>query len=90
MRIDSFDDSAINLLVYCFTKSAEFGDYLLAKENLVKNIITAVGGAGSSFAFPSRSIYVEAASNASPETFTPATRDKNPEPASMGDPTTDK
>jgi MscS family membrane protein len=70
VRIDSFGDSAINMLVYCFTKSAEYGDYLEAKEDLVIGIKAAVERAGSTFAYPSRSIYVEAASTSGPDSFT--------------------
>lgn len=69
VRIDSFDKSAINMLVYCFTKSAEYGEYLEAKEKLVIGIKDAVEHAGSAFAFPSRSIYVEAAATAGPGSF---------------------
>jgi MscS family membrane protein len=69
VRIDSFDKSAINMLVYCFTKSAEYGEYLEAKEKLVIGVKDAVERAGSAFAFPSRSIYVEAAATAGPGSF---------------------
>ncbi len=69
VHIDSFDNSAINMLVYCFTKSAEYGEYLEAKEKLVIGIKDAVERAGSAFAFPSRSIYVEAAATAGPDSF---------------------
>lgn len=46
MHIDSFDKSAIAMLVYCFTKSAEYGEYLEAKEKLVIGIKDAVERAG--------------------------------------------
>ena len=69
VHIDSFDKSAINMLVYCFTKSAEYGEYLEAKEKLVIGIKIAVERAGSAFAFPSRSVYVEAAATAGPDSF---------------------
>ena len=69
VHIDSFDKSAINMLVYCFTKSAEYGEYLEAKEKLVIGIKIAVERAGSAFAFPSRSVYVEAAATAGPFSF---------------------
>lgn len=64
VRIDSFNDSSIDMLVYCFTRSKEFGDYLDAKEELALAIKTIVSSAGSDFAFPSRSIYIEAAADA--------------------------
>jgi len=60
VRIDSFNDSSIDMLVLCFCKSNVWADYLLAKEELVLSIKSIVAEAGGGFAFPSRSIYMEA------------------------------
>jgi len=59
VRIDSFGDSAINLIVYCFTQTTERAEWLKIKEALAYAIKTLVAEAGSDFAFPSQSIYVE-------------------------------
>lgn len=59
VRIDSFGDSAINLMVYCFTKTTDWGEWLEIKERLACSIKTIVAEAGSDFAFPSQSLYVE-------------------------------
>jgi MscS family membrane protein len=59
VRVDSLNESSVNMLVYCFTRSTEYGDYLEAKEELALKIKSIVHDAGGSFAFPSRSIYVE-------------------------------
>lgn len=69
VRIDSFNDSSIDMLVLCFTRSNVWADYLNAKEKLALAIKSIVSEAGGGFAFPSRSIYVEASPNISPDQF---------------------
>lgn len=69
VRIDSLNESSIDMLVLCFTRSNVWADYLQAKEDLVLAIKSIVSEAGGDFAFPSRSIYVEASANASPDQF---------------------
>ncbi|ULA65047.1 MAG: Mechanosensitive ion channel family protein [Nitrospira sp.] len=59
VRIDSFGDSAINLMVYCFTRSTDWAEWMKIKEALAYAIKTLVAEAGSGFAFPSQSVYVE-------------------------------
>ena len=57
--VDSFNDSSIDVLIYCFTKSAGYADYLTAKEQLALEIKQIVEETGAAFAFPSRTIYIE-------------------------------
>lgn len=59
VRIDSFGASSIDILIYCFTKSTSWGDWLEVKEALAYRVKQIVEGAGTGFAFPSRSLYVE-------------------------------
>ncbi len=59
VRIDRFSDSSIDIMVYCFTKSTVWGKWLEIKERLAYKIKEIVEGAGTSFAFPSQSIYIE-------------------------------
>ncbi len=59
VRIDKFNDSSIDILVYCFTKTKVWGEWLEAKETLAYRIKEIVEGAGTGFAFPSKSVYVE-------------------------------
>ncbi len=59
VRIDSFGASSIDIMVYCFTKTTVWGEWLTVKEALAYRIKQIVEGAGTGFAFPSRSIYVE-------------------------------
>ena len=69
VRVDAFGESTIDILVYCFTKGPDYAEYMIVKERLAFEIKTIVEGAGSDFAFPSRTIYVEAADSAGPERF---------------------
>ncbi len=61
VRIDRFGASSIDIMIYCFTRTIVWGEYLAAKERLAKRIKEIVEDeAGSGFAFPSQSLYVEA------------------------------
>jgi len=72
VRIDSFGDSSINILVYCFTLTTKWGEYLEIKERLAYKIMDIVLGAGTAFAFPSQSVYVESLPGGdAPEIFQP-------------------
>jgi len=59
VRIDSFSDSSIDIMLYCFTKTTNWGDWLKIKESLAYAIKEIVENAGSAFAFPSQSLYIE-------------------------------
>lgn len=58
VRVDSFGDSSINLMIYCFTKTTIWADWLKIKEDFALAMIPIVKRAGSGFAFPSRSIFL--------------------------------
>ena len=60
VRIDSFNDSSIDLMLYCFTKTTDWGEWLIIKEQLALKIKDVVAKNESGFAYPSQSIYVEA------------------------------
>jgi len=77
VRIDSFNNSSIDFLIYCFTKTTVWGEWLEIKENFalaIKDIVENQAGAG--FAFPSQSIYLESMPEDMPEIFTPPTGKK--------------
>ena len=59
VRVDDLGDSAINMMVYCFTKSTDWGEWLAVKERLAVKIVEIAAGAGAGLAFPSQSLYVE-------------------------------
>ena len=70
VRIDRFSDSSIDIMVYCFTVTTSWGEWLAIKERLAYRIKAIVEEAGSDFAFPSRTLYVEPGGDA-PEIFIP-------------------
>ncbi|MCB1590907.1 MAG: mechanosensitive ion channel family protein [Alphaproteobacteria bacterium] len=60
VRLDSFNDSSIDFMIYCFTKTKDWGEWLQIKEDFalaIKDIVE--NKAGTGFAFPSQSIYLE-------------------------------
>lgn len=72
VRIDSFNDSSIDIMIYCFTKTTNWGAWLEVKEKLafrIKEIVEQEAGTG--FAFPSQSLYVETWPDNTPEIFMP-------------------
>lgn len=67
MRVDSFGPSSIDFMLYCFTKTTNWGEWLRLKEDLAFFIKETVENAGTDFAFPSTSVYVESGA----DVFTP-------------------
>ena len=59
VKLNDFGDSSINILIYCFTNTNVWAEWLRIKEELVLKIKEVVEEAGARFAFPSSSIYVE-------------------------------
>ncbi len=70
VRIDRLSDSSIDIMVYCFTVTTSWGEWLAIKERLAYRIKAIVEEAGTGFAFPSRSLYIETGGDA-PEIFVP-------------------
>jgi len=77
VRIDSFSASSIDIMLYCFTRTTDWGEWLRIKEELAYYIKQAVEDAGASFAFPSQSVYVESLPTERPEVFVPPSTDNN-------------
>ena len=67
--VDAFDASSINIMLYCFTKTTDWGEWLACKERLAYKVKDIVEGHGAAFAFPSTSLYVETLPFGKPETF---------------------
>ena len=79
VHINGFSDSAIDVMLYCFTQTTKWGEWLKIKEELALTIKNIVTEAGTDFAFPSRKLYVHHLPDDQPELFTPPT--DTPEPA---------
>ncbi len=71
VRIDKFNDSSIDIMLYCFTRTTKWGEWLEIKERLAYRIMEIVEGAGTGFAFPSQSVYLETMPFGTPEPFVP-------------------
>ena len=71
VRIDSFSDSSIDMLVQTFTVTNEWAEFLKIKENLAVKIIEIIENNEAGFAFPSQSLYVEKLSDEKTEIFNP-------------------
>jgi len=56
---DKFSDSSLDIFIYTFTNTADWEEYMAIKEDVNLKIMEIVEKNGSSFAFPSQSIYVE-------------------------------
>ena len=76
VRIDSFSDSSIDMLVQTFTVTNEWAEFLKIKENLAVKIIEIVENNEAGFAFPSQSLYVEKLSGEKTEIFNPQSTTK--------------
>ncbi len=71
VRIDSFSDSSIDMLVQTFTVTNDWAEFLKIKETLAVKIIEIVENNEAGFAFPSQSLYVEKLSDEKTEIFNP-------------------
>ena len=71
VRIDSFSDSSIDMLVQCFTNVTNWNEYIKVKETLAITIKEIVENEKAGFAFPSQSLYLESLPNNIPEIFIP-------------------
>ena len=59
VRLDKFNDSSVDILVYCFTATNDWEEFLTIKEKLALKIKQEVEKIGLGFAFPSQSVYIE-------------------------------
>lgn len=84
VRVDQFSDSSIDILVYCFTRTTKWGEWLEIKERLAYHVKDIVEAAGTGFAFPSRSLYIESPTRENAELFVPPGEAEVREPAASG------
>ena len=77
VHVDSFNDSSIDFMIYCFTKTTVWTQWLEHKEALALKLIEIVEAAGTSFAFPSRTLYMQ--QQDTPEIIHPPTLSENVE-----------
>jgi MscS family membrane protein len=58
VNFTEFNASSLDILVYCFTKTTVWGEYLDAREDVCLQIMDILEAHGMEIAFPSRSIYL--------------------------------
>ncbi|HRJ01503.1 MAG TPA: mechanosensitive ion channel family protein [Hyphomonas sp.] len=59
VRIDSFNSSSIDYLIYAFTRTTNWGEWLQIKEEFALAVMQIIERAGTSFAFPSQTLYMQ-------------------------------
>lgn len=59
VKFEAFNDSSLTLFIYTFTNTSNWANYLEIREELHFEIMKIVEKNGSSFAFPSQSLYIE-------------------------------
>lgn len=59
VRVDTFNSSSIDFLIYTFTNTTNWGDWLALKEEFALEIMNIIERAGTGFAFPSRTLYMQ-------------------------------
>ncbi|AXH11166.1 mechanosensitive ion channel family protein [Halarcobacter bivalviorum] len=57
--IDEFDNSSVNILVYCFSRSPDWEEWLRVKEDVIMKISDLVDKNNCEFAYPTQTLYVK-------------------------------
>lgn len=56
---DAFADSSLNVMVYCFTKTTKWAEWLGIQQEVYLQIIEIVQKHGADFAYPTQTLYVQ-------------------------------
>lgn len=59
VNFNGFGDSSLNIMVYCFTKTTHWSQWLDIQQRVFLQMIDIVHRHGADFAFPSRTLYME-------------------------------
>jgi len=59
VNFTDFGASSLDIMVYCFTTTTVWGEYLDARQDLCLKIMDILEGMGLEIAFPSRTVYLE-------------------------------
>ncbi|MGM0556691.1 MAG: mechanosensitive ion channel family protein, partial [Myxococcota bacterium] len=59
VNFTDFGDSALMVLCQCYAMTTDYNEWIEMRQDLYLQIIGVVHGAGSDFAFPSQSVYLE-------------------------------
>lgn len=64
---DNFGESSLNIMVYCFTKTTVWAEWLAAQQEIYLKIIEIVHSHGADFAFASETLYMQPSSKDEPK-----------------------
>jgi small-conductance mechanosensitive channel len=64
--LDTLGESSINIMVYCFSKSVDWEEWLKVKQDVIFRCCDIVEGNGLSIAFPSRTVYLRGDAGTTP------------------------
>ena len=56
--LDSLGDSAINLLVYCYTRTTDWAEYLAVKQSVLQRVQDVVRDHGAAIAYPTTTMHI--------------------------------
>ena len=59
VNFDAFGPSSLDIFIYCFTVTTNWGEFLQVKQEFMIELMRAVQALGLSFAFPTQSVHVE-------------------------------
>lgn len=59
IQFTDFQDSALGIFCYFFTKTTDWGEYMMVRERINLELMEIVEKNGAGFAFPSQSLYIE-------------------------------
>lgn len=62
VNFNDFADSSLNIMVYCFTKTTNWSEWLNIQQDVYLKMIQIVHAHGADFAFPSQTIYIDKSS----------------------------
>lgn len=60
VHIEDFGENAINVMLYCFTRTTSWGAWLAIKEELALAVRDIIEDEGAAFAFPTRTVHLNA------------------------------
>jgi MscS family membrane protein len=64
VNFDSFGPSSLDIFIYCFTVTTNWGEFLQAKQEFMLRLMALVDELGLSFAFPTQTVHLEAPAGA--------------------------
>lgn len=58
VRFDEFGPSSLNFIIYCFTKTTDWGDYMFFQQNVYLKTIQIIEKHGAECAFPTTTLHI--------------------------------